>query len=145
VNSRELAEVVAANWPDKMLARLWFVGGEPLLQMDDCLVSEFHRWGFEVAIETNGTILPPAGIDWICVSPKAGANLVLCKGNELKLVVPQAGLDPKKSENLEFDNCFLQPMDGPQKEQNTCFAVHYCLRRPQWRLSVQTHKFIGIR
>jgi 7-carboxy-7-deazaguanine synthase len=113
--------------------------------MDDCLVSEFHRRGFEVAVETDGSILPPAGIDWICVSPKAGAKLVLCKGNELKLVVPQAELDPKKSVNLEFDNFFLESMDRPQKEQTTYFAVHYCWRCPHWRLSVQTHKFIGIR
>jgi organic radical activating enzyme len=120
-------------------------GGEPLLQLDACLLSEFHRTGFEVAIETNGTIPPPPEVDWICVSPKFGTDLILRRGDELKLVVPQVGLDPKKFENLEFDNFFLQPMDGPHKEQNTCFAVHYCLRHPRWRLSLQAHKVLGIR
>jgi 7-carboxy-7-deazaguanine synthase len=143
--SKELAEAIAAKWP-RGSVRPFVVctGGEPLLQMDDCLISELHRLGFEIAIETNGTKLPPAGVDWICVSPKAGADLVLRKGNELKLVVPQR-LDPKELESLDFDYFFLQPMDGPDKEQNTCYAVHYCLRHPRWRLSVQTHKFLGIR
>ena len=143
--SKELAETIAAKWPrGSMRPFVVCTGGEPLLQMDDCLISELHRFGFEIAIETNGTKRPPPGVDWICVSPKAGADLVLRKGNELKLVVPQR-LDPKELESLDFDYFFLQPMDGPDKEQNTCYAVHYCLRHPRWRLSVQTHKFLGIR
>jgi 7-carboxy-7-deazaguanine synthase len=146
LTSRDLAQAVATQWPSN-LSRPFVVctGGEPLLQMDDCLISEFHRLGFEIAIETNGTRIPPTGIDWICVSPKMGADLVLRKGSELKLVVPQEGLDPKEFEDLEFDYFSLQPMDGPEKQRNTCFAVDYCLRHPQWRLSVQTHKFLGIR
>jgi 7-carboxy-7-deazaguanine synthase len=143
--SNELADAIAAKWPQgSMRPFVVCTGGEPLLQMDDSLISELHRLGFEIAIETNGTKLPPPGLDWICVSPKAGADLVLRKGNELKLIVPQ-GLDPKELESLDFDYFFLQPMDGPDREQNTCYAVHYCLRYPRWRLSVQTHKVLGIR
>jgi len=119
-------------------------GGEPLLQMDPPLVDEFHRRGFEIAIETNGTILPPPGIDWICVSPKAGAELVIKSGHELKLVFPQPGAEPEKFEGLNFEWFFLQPMDGPSRDENTQLALNYCLAHPQWRLSLQTHKLLGI-
>lgn len=120
-------------------------GGEPLLQMNEELVRELHQRGFEVAIETNGTRMPPPGIDWICVSPKARADLVLRTGNELKLIYPQAGAEPERYEGLAFDHFFLQPMDGPERERNTRLAVQYCLEHPQWRLSLQTQKYLGIK
>ena len=119
-------------------------GGEPLLQLDPPLIDAFHRRGFEVGVETNGTIEAPAGLDWICVSPKAGAELVQRRGDELKLVYPQAGLVPEMLENLAFSAFLLQPMDGPEREANTRAAAAYCLARPKWRLSVQTHKWIGL-
>jgi 7-carboxy-7-deazaguanine synthase len=144
----ELAEAVSKAWPlttDKV-ARPFVVctGGEPLLQLDQALVDAFHRVGFEVAIETNGTQPAPNGIDWICVSPKAGTNLVLRAGDELKLIFPQQGAEPAFFEELEFRHFFLQPMDGPDRERNTQSAVRCCLERPRWRLSLQTHKFLGI-
>jgi 7-carboxy-7-deazaguanine synthase len=120
-------------------------GGEPLLQLDTAAVDAFHREGFEVAIETNGTLQPPPGIDWICVSPKANAELALRAGHELKLVFPQTGADPDRYEELSFDHFFLQPMDGPDVTRNTRLALEYCLAHPQWRLSLQTHKMLGIR
>jgi 7-carboxy-7-deazaguanine synthase (Cx14CxxC type) len=120
-------------------------GGEPLLQMTDELVRLLHERGFEVAIETNGTKLPPAGIDWICVSPKANADLVLKTGHELKLIYPQTGAAPERYEALPFEHFFLQPMDGPERERNTQLAVRYCLEHPQWRLSMQTQKYLGIK
>ena len=120
-------------------------GGEPLLQLDQNLVDSLHRLNFEVAIETNGTRRPPRGLDWICVSPKAGTELVLRSGDELKLVFPQTGADPEEFQKLDFKHFLLQPMDGPDRERNTQLAVQYCLRHPRWRLSLQTHKFIGIR
>ena len=120
-------------------------GGEPLLQLDEVLVTALHDEAFEVAIETNGTRLAPPGIDWICVSPKAGGNLVLRAGDELKLVFPQAGAEPGRYESLEFSHWSLQPMDGPEREANTRAAIDYCLRHPRWRLSVQTHKALGLR
>ncbi len=119
-------------------------GGEPLLQLDAPLVAALHEAGFEVAIETNGTRLPPPGIDWICVSPKAGAELVLTAGDELKLVFPQPGAEPERFEHLAFRHFFLQPMDGPERERNTQLALRYCLEHPQWRLSLQAHKLLGI-
>ena len=119
-------------------------GGEPLLQLDDALVTAFHTYGFEVAIETNGTRLPPHGVDWICVSPKAGAELVLRAGDELKLVFPQQGAEPERFEHLDFPHFFLQPRDGPERALHTQLAVRYCLEHPQWRLSLQTHKLLGI-
>jgi 7-carboxy-7-deazaguanine synthase (Cx14CxxC type) len=152
----ELAAAVAATWPfppsacvcppDRIQERPFIVctGGEPLLQLDDDLVAAFHDYGFEVAIETNGTQLPPHGVDWICVSPKAGADLVLRSGHELKLVFPQAGAEPERFAHLDFQHFFLQPMDGPERERNTQLAVRYCLAHPQWRLSLQTHKLLGI-
>ena len=116
----------------------------PLLQLNEALVTALHARGFAVAIETNGTRLPPPGIDWICVSPKAGADLVLHYGQELKLVYPQAGAEPEQFAHLSFQHLFLQPLDGPERARNTQLATRYCLAHPQWRLSLQTHKLIGI-
>lgn len=144
-SAEELAAAVERTWPGGCGERFVVcTGGEPLLQLDDVLVDALHDRGFRVAVETNGTLPPPAGIDWICVSPKAGAPLVVTAGDELKLVVPQEGLDPADFEHLEFDHFYLQPMDGPRLRENTSFAVRYCLENPKWRLSIQTHKVIGI-
>jgi 7-carboxy-7-deazaguanine synthase (Cx14CxxC type) len=142
-----LAEAVASRWPSPLSDRRLVVctGGEPLLQLDGPAIDALHNRGFEVAVETNGTQQPPAGLDWICVSPKARAELVLRKGNELKLVFPQPDLDPSRLETLEFDEFFLQPMDGPNASENTRAALAYCLAHPRWRLSIQTHKLLGIR
>lgn len=145
---RDLAGAVAARWPangsDSSHPLVVCTGGEPLLQLDSSLVAALHQEGFEIAIETNGTHLPPAGIDWITVSPKSGAELALQEGSELKLVFPQEGAEPKRFERLAFRHFFLQPMDGPDRERNTDLAVRYCLANPQWRLSLQMHKYIGI-
>jgi 7-carboxy-7-deazaguanine synthase len=143
----DLAAAVAAHWPRSTRARPFVVctGGEPLLQLDARLVGELADRGFAVAVETNGTCLPPDGLDWICVSPKAGAPLRLTRGNELKLVYPQPGAEPDAFEGYGFDHFLLQPMDGPERERNTRLAVAYCLAHPRWRLSLQTHKLIGIR
>jgi len=119
-------------------------GGEPLLQLDEELVEAFHRRGIEIAVETNGTLPPPEGIDWICVSPKAGAELRLRSGNELKLVYPQPGAEPERYASLDFQHFSLQPMDGPEARRNTRLALEYCLKHPQWRLSLQTHKLLNI-
>jgi 7-carboxy-7-deazaguanine synthase (Cx14CxxC type) len=120
-------------------------GGEPLLQMTAEFVDALHQRGFEIAIETNGTKVPPAGIDWICVSPKARAELVLRAGDELKLIYPQPGAEPERYAGLDFAHFFLQPMDGPERERNTQLAVRYCMEHPQWRLSLQTQKVLGIK
>lgn len=119
-------------------------GGEPLLQLDAPLVRAFHEHGFEVAIETNGTKPVPEGVDWVCVSPKSGADLVVRSGNELKLVVPQLGFDPGQFESMDFEHKFLQPKDGPEAKEALLYALGYCLEHPEWRLGLQTHKFIGI-
>ena len=119
-------------------------GGEPLLQLDEAAVDALHSAGFAVAVETNGTRPAPAGLDWVCVSPKAGAELTLTTGDELKLVYPQDGASPEAFEHLGFDRFSLQPMDGPDREKNTRLAVEYCLAHPRWRLSLQTHKYLGI-
>jgi 7-carboxy-7-deazaguanine synthase len=119
-------------------------GGEPLLQLDAPLIESLHAEGFTIAIETNGTQPGLDGIDWVCVSPKAGAGLVLRQGNELKLIYPQAGIDPESLQGLPFTHFFLQPMDGPDRLRNTQLAVQYCLEHPRWRLSLQTHKLLGI-
>ncbi len=143
-----LAAAIAAKWPEDDRSGRRFVvctGGEPLLQLDDRLVDALHDHGFFVAVETNGTQHAPSGIDWICVSPKAGADLTLTHGNELKLVYPQRGAPPEQFESLDFHEWFLQPMDGPDLEANTRAAVDYCLTHPRWRLSLQTHKALGIR
>jgi len=144
----DLAEAVAAAWPDSSGSHIRpFVvctGGEPLLQLDEPLVAALHDVGFEVAIETNGTLLPPPGIDWICVSPKAHAPLELRSGDELKLVYPQEGAPPERFAGLAFRHFSLQPLDGPHRARHTELAVRYCLKHPQWRLSLQTHKLLGI-
>jgi 7-carboxy-7-deazaguanine synthase (Cx14CxxC type) len=141
-----LAKAVAAAWPSSEAASRFVVctGGEPLLQLDAPLIDALHAEGFTIAIETNGTQPGLAGIDWVCVSPKAGAELVLKQGNELKLIYPQAGIDPESLQGLPFTHFFLQPMDGPDRLRNTQLAVQYCLEHPRWRLSLQTHKLLGI-
>ena len=144
-----LADAVSSRWPwaESAGARPLVVctGGEPLLQLDDEAVRALHRARFEIAVETNGTQPTPAGLDWVCVSPKSTAPLALTRGHELKLVYPQADAPPERFEELEFDHFFLQPMDGPELAENTRLAVAYCLAHPRWRLSVQTHKALGIR
>lgn len=143
----DLARAVAAHWPRDAYGTKPFVvctGGEPLLQMDDPLVDALHETGFEIAIETNGTRQPPRGVDWICVSPKAGTMLQLRRGDELKLIYPQPGAEPEQYRDLDFRHFFLQPMDGPEREHNTHLALTYCLNHPRWRLSLQLHKILGI-
>jgi 7-carboxy-7-deazaguanine synthase len=142
-----LADAVASRWPVASGGKQLVVctGGEPLLQLDEAAVDALHARGFEVAVETNGTQQPPRGLDWICVSPKAGAPLVLTHGNELKLVYPQPALLPPQVEILDFEQFFLQPMDGPDAAEHTRAAVAYCLAHPRWRLSLQTHKLLDIR
>ena len=142
-----LADAIATRWPAGEPARRFVVctGGEPLLQLDAAAVEALHARGFAIAVETNGTQQPPPGLDWICVSPKARAPLVLRHGNELKLVYPQPDLDPESFEHLDFSEFFLQPMDGPELAENTRKATAYCLEHPRWRLSVQMHKVLGIR
>lgn len=146
--ANDLALAVKEQFPVSVdnPTRLWVVctGGEPLLQLDNPLVEAFHDLGLEVAVETNGTLLPPSGIDWICVSPKAGAEVKVRSGDELKLVFPQPGLEPEIFESLDFRFFFLQPKDGPGKKGNTQKAVRYCLEHPKWRLSLQMHKLLGI-
>jgi 7-carboxy-7-deazaguanine synthase (Cx14CxxC type) len=142
-----LAAAAAAAWPaGDPAARPLVVctGGEPLLQLDGALVEALHAAGFEVAVETNGTVHPPAGLDWVCVSPKAEADLMIRSGDELKLVYPQDGAPPERYADLAFRHFFLQPMDGPAREANTRAALEYCLAHPRWRLSLQTHKLLGI-
>ena len=142
-----LAGAVAHAWrADEAAARKFVVctGGEPLLQLDEHLIEALHSRGFEIAVETNGTISAPAGLDWICVSPKAGTVLSQQSGDELKLVYPQPGAQPDSYSGLDFRHFFLQPMDGPSRESNTALAVAYCLHHPQWRVSLQTHKLLGI-
>lgn len=167
-SAEELALAIAAKWPgnrqgktaagpstdpsegglaqDDTSSRRFVVctGGEPLLQLDVRLIDALHARGFEIAIETNGTIAAPAGIDWVCVSPKAGSELKQRSGDELKLVFPQSGADPAQFESLTFRHFFLQPMDGPSREANTQAALRYCLDHPRWRLSLQTHKILQI-
>jgi 7-carboxy-7-deazaguanine synthase len=146
-----LAQAVAALWPVLALPVaeqrrcVVLTGGEPLLQVDAALIDALHAQGFEVAVETNGTVPAPAGVDWLCVSPKAGTDVVVRRGQELKLVYPQEGLDPGGVAGWDFERFFLQPMDGPNQRDNTQAAIAYCQAHPQWRLSVQTHKVIGIR
>jgi 7-carboxy-7-deazaguanine synthase len=147
-NPHHLALDVAVKFPlfesDRVLPFVVCTGGEPLLQLDQPLLDAFHSLGSEVAVETNGTILPPSGIDWICVSPKAGVELKLKSGNELKLIFPQEGIEPESFESLDFGFFFLQPKDGPDIGQNTQKTIRYCLDHPKWRLSLQMHKLVGI-
>ncbi|HEX5386349.1 MAG TPA: 7-carboxy-7-deazaguanine synthase [Gemmatimonadales bacterium] len=153
VTADAAADAVAAAWPrsapkaaaaDRSSRFVVCTGGEPLLQLDPPLVDALHARGFTIALETNGTIAPPAGIDWICVSPKAGAELLLRAPDELKLVYPQPGAEPERYADLDARHFFLQPMDGPAREVNTRAAVEYCLAHPRWRLSLQAHKLLGI-
>jgi 7-carboxy-7-deazaguanine synthase (Cx14CxxC type) len=142
----ELADTIAAQWTASDDNRyVVLTGGEPLLQVDAELVDALHARGFEIGVETNGTIEAPEGLDWICVSPKGGSALKLRHGHELKLVYPQALAAPEAFADLAFERFSLQPMDGPEVAENTARAIDYCLRHPQWRLSVQTHKSLGIR
>jgi 7-carboxy-7-deazaguanine synthase len=146
-SAEDLAAAVERKWPEDTGKGRRFVvctGGEPLLQLDPDLIEALHARGFEIAIETNGTIVAPAGLDWICVSPKAGAGLVQRSGDELKLVYPQDHFEPGDFLSLSFKHFFLQPMDGPSRAANTELAVAYCMEHPQWRLSLQTHKILGI-
>ncbi len=146
--SAELSNAVCTAWPNACSKRVKpyvvCTGGEPLLQLDSDLIQTLQTRGFEVAVETNGTLIPPEGLDWICVSPKAGASLLLRHGDELKLVFPQENAMPEEFERLEFAHFFLQPMDGPCLAENTRAALNYCLEHPQWRLSIQTHKILDI-
>jgi 7-carboxy-7-deazaguanine synthase len=146
-SAAELAATVNEKWTsDRVWGKRFVVctGGEPLLQIDKALISALHALDFEIAVETNGTIAAPANLDWICVSPKADAELKLRRGDELKLVYPQPGVEPALFEGLPFKHFFLQPMDGPDREANTEAALRYCLDHPKWRLSLQTHKYLGI-
>ncbi len=142
----EFARAIACAWPEDTNDSRFvvFTGGEPLLQLDRDVIDRLHEAGFEVAIETNGTLLAPEGVDWICVSPKAGAPLRLRSGSELKLVFPQEGADPVNFEGLDFDHFFIQPKDGPDLDRNVRAAVEFCLAHPRWRLSLQTHKMVGL-
>lgn len=145
-SAENLASAIAQAWPETGREHRMVVctGGEPLLQVDTALVAALHAEGFYIAIETNGTRLPPPGIDWICVSPKIGAPLSVTSGDELKLVYPQDGGDPEQFEQLDFGSFRLSPMDGSALRENTAAAVEFCLRRPRWRLSLQTHKYLEI-
>ncbi len=145
-DAQVLAQAIDSLWPPQHQARKYvvFTGGEPLLQLDPPLIDAMHHHGFEIAIETNGTLEAPAGIDWICVSPKMGAPLRLKRGNELKVVIPQSGQPLADYEALDFDHFYLQPMDGPALAQNTRLAIESCKARPQWKLSLQTHKLLQI-
>jgi 7-carboxy-7-deazaguanine synthase (Cx14CxxC type) len=146
-SAADLAAAIERQWPqDSSKGKRLVVctGGEPLLQLDTSLIAALHLRKFEIAVETNGTVKAPTGVDWLCVSPKAGTELVQRSGDELKLVYPQTGAAPADFEPLCFRNFFLQPMDGPDREANTRLAVQYCLDHPRWRLSLQTHKFLGI-
>ena len=153
-NAQDLASAIEQSWKSTSAGPqqryVVFTGGEPLLQLDEALISALHQRGFEVAIETNGTIKVPKGVDWVCVSPKAGSELIVLQANELKLVVPQVGHDALENvmsrfEKMDYRNRFLQPMDGPNVKSNTELAVTLCQKRPLWRLSIQSHKLIGIR
>ncbi|BAP55228.1 7-cyano-7-deazaguanine reductase [Thioploca ingrica] len=145
-SAQALVEQVVAHWPWQLPGHPYVVctGGEPLLQLDNALIEAFHQAGLEVAVETNGTLPLPPGIDWVCVSPKAQAPLVVQSGDELKLVFPQVDALPDKFQQLNFKYFFLQPLADSQQVENTRLAVHYCLKHPQWRLSLQTHKWLEI-
>ncbi len=141
-----LAREIDSLWPASHAASKYvvFTGGEPLLQLDRALIEAMHAHGFTIAIETNGTLPVPEGVDWICVSPKMGSQLVVAKGNEIKVVIPQLGQDLSAYEQLDFENFYVQPMDGPLAAQNTRLAIETCRRNPKWKLSLQTHKLLQI-
>jgi 7-carboxy-7-deazaguanine synthase len=143
--ARELVRAIDRCWPAcDVRPFVVCTGGEPLLQMDEALIVGLHEVGFEIAVETNGTCPLPPGLDWVCVSPKAGAELVVRRGDELKLIYPQPGAEPTRYEKLDFRHFFLQPMDGLDRERNTQLTLRYCLEHPLWRISLQTHKLLGI-
>ncbi len=146
-SGNELAETIVSMWPSGVGGQRLVVltGGEPLLQVDAELLASLHSRDFEIAVETNGTIAVPAGVDWVCVSPKANATLAVTSGDEMKLVFPQPNIDPATFESLAFDHFLISPLDGPLTHENTQAAVAYCLQHPRWRLNLQTHKFLGIR
>lgn len=144
-----LADAILSQWPENPLSSstpglVVFTGGEPLLQLDAALIDAMHKRGFSIAVESNGTVVAPAGIDWLCISPKAGSTLEQTSGTELKLVFPQPGLDPASLSKLDFKHFWLQPMDGPNQSTNIQAAIAYCMAHPQWGLSLQTHKLTGI-
>ena len=145
-DAQRLADAIDEQWPETESLHKYvvFTGGEPLLQLDVPLISAMHTHGFEVAIETNGTLPIPEGIDWVCVSPKQGAKLIVERGNEIKVVVPQTGQDLAAFEQMHFQHYFLQPMDGPDKQRNTELAISICKQHPRWRLSVQMHKLLQL-
>ena len=152
--AQDLANAIESSWRSTSAGPqqryVVFTGGEPLLQLDEALIAELHQKGFEVAIETNGTIKVPKGVDWVCVSPKAGSDLIVLQANELKLVIPQEGHDSLEKllarfEKMDYRNRFLQPIDGPNLKMNTELAISLCQKRPLWRLSLQSHKLVGIR
>jgi len=144
--AQALARAVKDCWPTRDVGQPYVVctGGEPLLQLDPPLIEALHDLGLEVGVETNGTVVPPVGLDWICVSPKANSQLILTEGDELKLVYPQLGGEPERYESLRFSHFYLQPMDGPARTENTRAAIQYCLANPKWKLSLQSHKIVGI-
>lgn len=146
-SAQQLAALIAAQWPAQAAGRRFVVctGGEPLLQLDAALIDALHQHSFEIAVETNGTIAAPPGIDWLCVSPKSSAPLAQTRGHELKLVYPQKDARPEQFEHLDFQHFLLQPMDSPEQAANTQAAIAYCLQHPVWRLSLQTHKVVGLR
>ena len=145
-DSAALAQTVNSLWPASHAASKYVVltGGEPLLQLDAALIASLHEQGFEIAIETNGTLPVPEGVDWICVSPKVGSTLVVRKGSELKVVIPQQGQSLEEYESLDFAHFYVQPMDGPDAERNTRLAIEHCKNNPKWKLSLQTHKILNI-
>jgi len=145
-DSCKLARTIDSLWPSTYAASKYvvFTGGEPLLQLDASLIDSMHACGFEIAIETNGTLAVPTGVDWVCVSPKIGSELVVFQGSELKVVIPQSGQSLERYEGLAFDNFYVQPMDGPDLEKNTRLAIETCKRNPKWKLSLQTHKLLQI-
>ena len=142
----DITKIINDLWPENQNSKPYVVctGGEPLLQMDNEFIATIHVAGYEIGLETNGTIIPPAGIDWICVSPKANADLLLREGHELKVIYPQYGMNPRKHEDLDFDHFFIQPMDGSNQVQNIKISEEFVAEYPQWKLSLQTHKIIGI-
>lgn len=146
VHADDLASFIESLWPAGFPVNRYvvFTGGEPLLQLDKALIDAMHRRGFEIAIETNGTLAVPDGIDWVCVSPKAGSDLAVTKGDELKVVVPQADQNLANYESLAFTHFYVQPMDGENREQNVKIAIDTCLHNPKWKLSLQTHKYLQI-
>ncbi len=145
-SAEEITNIINSLWKGNVQTEPYVIctGGEPLLQMDESLIKAIHKAGFEIGLETNGTMIPPDGIDWICVSPKANADLVLKNGNELKVVYPQCGMNPRMHEKLKFDHFYIQPMDGIDQKDNIKRSEKFVLDHPKWKLSLQTHKILGI-